>query len=316
MNISINCSDIKTKTVGWLANEASERFYKCYSSRPKLSLQTLEGVTLFKEDFLSGVVMFDHNLQLDGLVLDWQEVSMETKYTDACTAFNATAYSNIRCELTDADTTGFVNLSFKNIQALQLQSILHVLQSISNLSELHLNGNKLRDAGFKNLLNKLFNLSVLDVSNNLLTHQSVTHLLSAVSSSKHSLQSLERLHLSQNNLTDHSSNALIQSLNHLPVLSSLYIDDCHFTSAFFANQDSSKSLSLKMVNLNKNNLYDLSSPSLFRLFNPVILTTIKISTVSSTFLSSVREALSLYKDQISLRYFCINGQTALLEEFI
>ncbi|ESN98309.1 hypothetical protein HELRODRAFT_193042 [Helobdella robusta] len=282
-------------TFMWLAEEASIRHYNNFCCKPRLQLWTADGILLSLQDNVAG--MLCNNQQIFGEVVGWHDISVECRYEDACKALQTKSYSNIKSQLVECDQSNILNLVNRSIQFTQLQPIVRVLQSLDNLTHLFIQGNKIKNEGFRSLavvLKYVPYLSSLDVSNNQLTYESLISLANCVSSTtnKKPLQCLQMLSLGNNPLTDASSQHLKICLSNLPMLSQLHINCCSLTNKFFNFSHSIfNDSSLELLDISENNLSQIQSSRLIQFFDFGRLESLFLPEVNLDFVECLKKHL-------------------------
>ena len=83
----------EARTVGWLAKQASDRFYALYHMRPVLSLATQDGAMLAPEDIVS--MVFCNNETVHASVESWDLTPLPQRYSEACKALSAGSLLNV-----------------------------------------------------------------------------------------------------------------------------------------------------------------------------------------------------------------------------
>ena len=72
------CRDL---TVGWLAEEASKRYFIMEGLKPKLEFQTLDGAILSHSDPLCSILSLK---TIDSNVVSWLKVQFQKRYQELC----------------------------------------------------------------------------------------------------------------------------------------------------------------------------------------------------------------------------------------
>lgn len=168
----------------------------------------------------------------------------------------------------------------------QLTPLLRALKLHTALRELRLAGNRLGDACATELLATLGtmpNLVLLDLSSNHLGQEGLRQLVEG-SSGQAALQNLEELDLSMNPLGDGCGQALASLLRACPMLSTLRLQACGFSSSFFLSHQAAlggafqDAVHLKTLSLSYNLL---GAPALARVLQTLPACTLKRLDLSS-----------------------------------
>ncbi|XP_069112103.1 tonsoku-like protein [Argopecten irradians] len=226
------------KTIGWLAQESSQRYYSLCGLRPFLTLTTKDGAFLAPDDPISLVLSADEEVQ--GSVDNWDMPPLPERYDQACRTLQTVSYRNVRTILQTCDSGGNLELQNLALSPAQVIPVFRAIQCQSNLKDLNLTGNRVGDMGLEGLLNVLSslpNLTCLCLAGNRITSVGVKQLgdtLLRADGAK--LQNLSCLDLSHNPLGDSSCQSLANILSCLPSITSLNLSSCDLTAKFFQQQ--------------------------------------------------------------------------------
>jgi len=250
-------------SVGWLATEASARYYRLTGSEPVVRLTTGDGDGLDPGDAVTHVVQGTE--PLIALVTSWDCKPAEERYRDSCKDMATPCFKNICDKLSLMNTTNTLSLSVP-MRTHHVAPIFHCLRSNIGLRELHLTRCKLSDTAMTqlvSLLPTLSNLSSLDLSQNLFSLQSLKLL------SELNLPTLSFLSLSGNPLGDLSLPSLTSVLSMGPIIS-LNLSSCMFTKSLFQIgrpefSEEMKKSKLKRLDISHNNLDEVGVEVLVKL---------------------------------------------------
>jgi len=211
-------------SIRWLAEEASARYYRQVGSEPVLRLVTGDGAALDPGDLVSHVVQGTDPLKT--VIMSWNCKPAEERYRDSCKDLDRPIFKNISAKLSEMATTNSLTINVP-LKKLHAEPIFHCLKSNVNLRELDLSNCQLASIELlQPLLPSLLSLSVLNLSQNLLSLQSLKLL------SELKLSSLTHLVLAANPLGDLALPYLTSLLSIGPLVH-LNINRCHFTKNLF-----------------------------------------------------------------------------------
>ncbi|XP_076449384.1 tonsoku-like protein [Babylonia areolata] len=232
------------KTVGWLSEEASQRYSSHFGKRPFLTLSSSDGAILSTDDVLSYVLSRDE--QLDGTVHGWDQPALSERYTQACKTLNTVRYRNICGILSEAETSHQLSLSGLGLRSTVLLPISRALRGETTLTQLFLPDNHLGDNGLQVLaasLGDLKALTQLSLSGNNITAAGFRHLADlfpapagsreTTCSTSGPLQMLETLDVSHNPLGSSIADCLCRVVGGLSSLSALMMSSCGLTARLF-----------------------------------------------------------------------------------
>ncbi|XP_041040487.1 tonsoku-like protein isoform X1 [Carcharodon carcharias] len=231
--IPILHSDSEVRTVSWLAEQATQRYYQTCGLRPKLSLKK-EGALLAPQDPIIHVLQNDEEVLAE--VLSWDLPPLTDRYKRACDSL-ALAVNGLVLRVCDTqENSTCFRLSNLSLSTEHLTPILRALKLQTTTRQLCLSGNRLGDAAVDELLASLVtmpNLTLLDLSSNQITHEGLRKLCEPSAPSRESpFQSLEELNLSLNPLGDGSSQFIASLIRSCPLLSTLKLQACGLTAKF------------------------------------------------------------------------------------
>uniref|UniRef100_A0A1Y1NAZ6 Tonsoku-like protein n=2 Tax=Photinus pyralis TaxID=7054 RepID=A0A1Y1NAZ6_PHOPY len=237
--VPVPASEIHTRTIKWLADEASLRFSRKECMKPDLELETKNGAVLADDDFIS--VLFSaglsHAEEVEARITKWNLLPLSERYAEAC-AVETIAPSD---ELMKILETVSISLSLANLNLgdRKISPLCRVINRQLNLHSLNLSGNFIHDDCFQVLctsLPTLENLCDLNLSLNQLTCVSLRYLTEVFTQTPTPvLANLTKLDLSHNPLGNESLNFLSVITRHLK-LKTLNLADVDFTGGLFASE--------------------------------------------------------------------------------
>ncbi|XP_031348288.1 tonsoku-like protein [Photinus pyralis] len=237
--LPVPASEIHTRTIKWLADEASLRFSRKECMKPDLELETKNGAVLADDDFIS--VLFSaglsHAEEVEARITKWNLLPLSERYAEAC-AVETIAPSD---ELMKILETVSISLSLANLNLgdRKISPLCRVINRQLNLHSLNLSGNFIHDDCFQVLctsLPTLENLCDLNLSLNQLTCVSLRYLTEVFTQTPTPvLANLTKLDLSHNPLGNESLNFLSVITRHLK-LKTLNLADVDFTGGLFASE--------------------------------------------------------------------------------
>ncbi|KAK8374810.1 hypothetical protein O3P69_017791 [Scylla paramamosain] len=219
------------RTVAWLAEEVTRRYYQLSGLRPHLVLTTQDGAALDPSDPITLVLPSDQ-AELEGQVKGWDLPPLPDRYTAACQALTTPALPALRSVLHQTEVSTTLDLSCISwLAATHLQPVLRAIQYQHGLRCLRLTNCRLCDDGFSSLLEALStlpSLEMLDLRSSSLTSSSLFELTQAITSEKVKLGTLCSIDLSYNVLSE-AKLINIHTLLSLPALLNLSLKHCGIT---------------------------------------------------------------------------------------
>ncbi|KAL8575935.1 hypothetical protein ACOMHN_027333 [Nucella lapillus] len=275
------------KTVGWLGEEASQRYGTHFGRRPFLTLSSSDGAILSTDDVLSAVLSRDE--QLDGTVHGWDQPSLSDRYAQACKTLNTVKYRNISGLLREAETSRQLSLSGLGLRSTVLVPITRALRGETTLTQLLLPDNHLGDSGLQALAASLEDLRVLthlNLSGNDITAAGLKHLAhlflasanSVIGSASLPLQMLETLDVSHNPLGSSIGESLCVLVRGLPSLTALRMSSCGLTASLFQHNRPALAACLQDRNLQQ---LDMSHNALGPLGVELLLRSVSVHRLTS-----------------------------------
>ncbi|KAF0292246.1 Tonsoku-like protein [Amphibalanus amphitrite] len=217
-------------TVQWLAEQASDRYYKQFLLRPRLELLK-DGALLAPEDPVQDVVGRQEET-LGSRVLDWERPPLTERYSSVCAQLGQPPLATVSARLAVGQTSGRLNLAELRLNPARLQPVLRAIQRYGCITHLLLAGNPLRDAGARELAAALPHLSALhtlDLSGVQIGAGGLSYLATAASEQR-ALEQCTTLQLAYNLFSDVSSASHLAALvSSLPRLASLDLTSCQLT---------------------------------------------------------------------------------------
>nr|XP_014351130.1 PREDICTED: tonsoku-like protein [Latimeria chalumnae] len=213
-------SDGESHTVSWLAEQASQRYYQTCGLRPRLTLKK-EGALLAAHDLVLHVLQSNEECRV---------------YLCVFSSSPAAEHSLIVKATELQESSPVFSLCNLSLRKPALLPILRALKLQTTTHHLDLSGNCIGDDVMEEVLATVSttpNLTCLNLSSNRITHEGLRKLcdLTGVVAAC-TFKSLETLDLSLNPLGDTSTQYLASILQSAPVLSTLRLQGCSFSSKF------------------------------------------------------------------------------------
>ncbi|XP_018566528.1 tonsoku-like protein [Anoplophora glabripennis] len=238
--VPVLLSQVQTNTIGWLSEQAANKYARKECSRPTLELETTTGALLSDEDPLSllfplGAMQAEPvvgrvvKLSLPPLVDRYKEASLQTD----------TEIEAVLCHILEEVSVN-LNLSNKGILGESLVPLCRALSHQTALLELDLSGNFLDTDCMTKLcstLPTLVNLTALNLRCTGLVSAHLAELVKVFTSvTEPVLPKLSSLDLSDNFLRDRSLQHLARMTAHLK-LTTLNLSNVRFTEDLFRDFD-------------------------------------------------------------------------------
>ncbi|XP_048214841.1 tonsoku-like protein isoform X3 [Perognathus longimembris pacificus] len=230
--IPVPHSDVHS--VAWLADQAAQRYYQTCGLLPRLTLRK-EGALLASQDPIPDVLQSDDEVLAE--VTSWDLPPLTDRYRRACQSLGQEEHQWVLQAMERQGSSPSFSACSLALRQAQLTPLLRALKLHTVLRELHLAGNRLGDGCVPELLAALGtvpSLVILDLSSNHLGQEGLRQL-AAGALGQAALQNLEELDLSMNPLGDSCGQALASLLRACPLLSTLRLQACGFSSSFFLN---------------------------------------------------------------------------------
>ncbi|XP_060053300.1 tonsoku-like protein isoform X3 [Erinaceus europaeus] len=222
----------EARSVGWLAEQAAQRYYQACGLLPHLSLRK-EGALLAPQDPIPDVLQSNEEVLAE--VTSWNLPPLAERYRRACQSLDQGTHQQVLQAMERQGSGPSFSTCSLALRQAQLTPLLRALKMHTALRELRLAGNRLGDTCVLELLATLCtmpSLVLLDLSSNHLgpegLHQLAEGLLGQTSS-----KNLEELDLSMNPLGDGCGLGLASILRACPSLSTLHLQACGFGPSFF-----------------------------------------------------------------------------------
>uniref|UniRef100_A0A4W3H2Y2 Tonsoku-like protein n=1 Tax=Callorhinchus milii TaxID=7868 RepID=A0A4W3H2Y2_CALMI len=229
--------DSETRDISWLAEQASQRYYKECGLRPRLTLKK-EGALLASDDPVLHVLQSNEEVLAE--VMSWDLPPLSDRYKRACQSL-ATAENRLVLRIMEMqENSACFSLANLSLGPVRLPPVLRALKQQNSTRELCLSGDRLCDRLLGELadtLSTLPGLARLDLANNHITAPGLRVLCDATLRPSHlSFQSLEELDLSLNPLGDACAPSVAHLLTSCPALSTLRLQACRLTARLFHQQ--------------------------------------------------------------------------------
>ncbi|XP_042525395.1 tonsoku-like protein isoform X1 [Dipodomys spectabilis] len=227
-------------SVAWLADQAAQRYYQTCGLLPRLTLRK-EGALLASQDPIPDVLQSDDEVLAE--VTSWDLPPLTDRYRRACQSLGQGEHQWVLQAMECQGSSPSFSACSLALRQAQLTPLLRALKLHTVLRELHLAGNRLGDGCVPELLAALGtmpSLAILDLSSNHLGQEGL-HQLAGGSLGQAALKNLEELDLSMNPLGDSCGQAVASLLRACPLLSTLRLQACGFSSSFFLNHQAALS---------------------------------------------------------------------------
>ncbi|KAG7153897.1 tonsoku-like protein [Homarus americanus] len=252
------------RTVGWLAEEVTRRYYQLVGLRPHLTLTTQDGAVLDPSDPIS-LVFPTEQAELQAQVKGWDLPPLSDRYTQACQALGCIPIPSLSSVLNHTETSTTLDLSHvRRLTVLQLHPVLRAIQYQQNLRSLSICNCRLGDDGFLHLLEALPSVPSLEILNlraSGITTSSFLNFTEAITTDKLSLKILSSLDFSYNTFSG-AKVSNIRSLFSLPVLTALSLKNCCLSLSGEQQLPLITSVNLKSLSLDYNTICGTALASL------------------------------------------------------
>ncbi|MBN3290595.1 TONSL protein, partial [Polypterus senegalus] len=316
--IPVPHSNAETLTVGWLADQAAQRYYQACGLQPRISLQK-EGALLAPQDLILHVLHSNEEVLAD--VRSWDLPPLLDRYQKACQSQSVAENKLLSKVCALQDSTPCFSISHLSLRPQCLAPLLRSLKLQTCLKELHLSGNRLNDE----LMGELFAaaatmpvLHLLDVSSNHITGEGLKQACSTIENydKQPAFPNLEEVNLSFNPLGDNMSQPLSSLVASCPLLTTLKLQGCALSTRFLQQHHSmlagalSGSGHLKSICLSNNRLGSAGIGLLLKMLPKHSVTHLQLSgTCKEPEGQAVIELLSSYLSQegCSLTHLSLAG---------
>ncbi|XP_043922238.1 tonsoku-like protein [Protopterus annectens] len=285
--IPVPHSDSETRTVSWLAEQASQRYYQTCGLFPRISLKK-EGALLSPQDLILEVLQSNEEVLAD--VQSWDLPPLSDRYKKACGSLSV-APNQLVLKITEQQNSTQFSLNGLCLRSHDLTPILRALKLQTSTQQLILSGNCISDDVMEELwatVSTMPNLRLLDLSSNQITHEGLKKLCDTmVASSTKTLKNLEELNLSTNMLGDSSCQYLASIIKSCPLLCTLRLQGCGFTAKLLQHYrllmvDAMKgALHLKMLSLSYNALGPTGVELILKTLPHDVITQLEIGCINS-----------------------------------
>uniref|UniRef100_S4RQ83 Tonsoku-like, DNA repair protein n=1 Tax=Petromyzon marinus TaxID=7757 RepID=S4RQ83_PETMA len=181
--IPLPYSEQSVRTVAWLAEQASTRYYSESGLRPRLQLKQ-EGAQLSTEDLITNTLFNNEEVLAD--VLSWDLPPLSERYRKACDSLGQAVDQRVQRALEAQDTEARGGAFRLPPLALGFEKLLPVLRALKlqpSVRELALRSNRVGDDLLCELAaaaSTLPALARLDLSSNAVTHEGLRRLAEAL----------------------------------------------------------------------------------------------------------------------------------------
>lgn len=218
----------QNRTVAWLAEEVTRRYYQLSGLRPHLVLTTQDGAVLDPSDPIT-LVLPANQPELEGQVKGWDLPPLPDRYTAACQALSTSVIPALRSALHHTEISTTLDLSTVGwLAAVHLQPVIRAIQYQHSLRCLRLANCRLGDDGFNSLMEalpSLPSLEVLDLRASSLTSSSLFELTQALTTNTIKFRTLCSMDLSYN-MFNEAKLIHVHALLSLPSLLDLSLKHC------------------------------------------------------------------------------------------
>nr|XP_023029689.1 tonsoku-like protein [Leptinotarsa decemlineata] len=307
-------SQIQTKTIGWLAEEAAQKYARKECSKPSLELETTTGALLSDDDPLTLLFPFGATKAepVVGRIIEMSLPSLIDRYKEACThaktATNATVVEAIE------EMSIRLSLENKALTGATLAPLCIALNHQSSLLELNLSANFLDLSCFTKLcssLPTLVNLTILNLRCSGLSSSHLGEMVKVVSTaSARVLEKLSDLDLSDNYLRDKSFRYLSELTNKLK-LSRLNVSNVGLTKI-----DSSplELRGLRSLDVSDNRLDAAGVAKVVSWTNPALMSDLNVSRNERSNESVLASVIDHMKGSESIALEALNVSRCNLQE--
>eukprot|EP00058_Branchiostoma_floridae_P019181 XP_002604670.1 hypothetical protein BRAFLDRAFT_94832 [Branchiostoma floridae] len=236
-----------SKSIGWLAEQASQRYYNTCGLRPRLALHTREGAMLEAHDAISDVL--STNEEVVASVQSWDLPPLPERYIKACENSNSAVHPRVRALCESQQTSASLSASSLGLRLPHLSPLLSALQCQYCIKTLVLASNRIGDKGAHLLASAVVTLPSLvqlDISCTGLTHAGLTTMAEVLGGDQGTtgqqnmalqsgkpLQHLEDLNLGFNSLGDSCTLPLARLVQACPLLTVLHLQSCCLSMKVF-----------------------------------------------------------------------------------
>ncbi|XP_044729354.1 tonsoku-like protein [Chrysoperla carnea] len=194
-------------TISWLAEEAAKRYYNKEAVKPTLQLETKDRAILDNNDPLEMIITCN---ELFTTITSWNLPSIVERYLDGCKIYKTVVDFHLKKCLDSCQATLILDLSNVNLSDNQIVPALKALKHQRTLEQINISGNLFTDDTIKifcEVLQTLTSLQTLDISNNLISWESINYISEIFTNNTINLR---ELNFSYNNIGD---NIFLNSLN-------------------------------------------------------------------------------------------------------
>ncbi|XP_078608465.1 tonsoku-like protein [Branchiostoma floridae x Branchiostoma japonicum] len=236
-----------SKSIAWLAEQASQRYYNMCGLRPRLALHTREGAMLEAHDAISDVL--STNEEVVASVQSWDLPPLPERYIKACENSNSAVHPRVRALCESQQSSASLSASSLGLRLPSLSPLLSALQCQYCIKTLVLAGNRIGDKGAHLLASAVVTLPSLvqlDISCTGLTHAGLTTMAEVLGGDQGTtgqqnmalqsgkpLQHLEVLNLGFNPLGDSCTLPLARLVQACPLLTVLQLQSCCLSMKVF-----------------------------------------------------------------------------------
>ncbi|XP_062424560.1 tonsoku-like protein [Rhea pennata] len=221
----------ESRAVGWLAEQAAQRYYQTCGLLPRLTLKK-EGALLAPQDLVGDVLQSNEEVLAE--VQSWDLPPLAERYRRACQSLAVEPHPLLLKVTELQEQSPAFSAGGLALRPPHLPPLLRALKLQAPLRQLRLAGSGLADGAAAELLATLStvpSLVLLDLSGNQLSARGLQLLVPQLPGPA-AFQSLEELDLSLNPLGDAGCRPLALLLRACPVLTTLRLQACGFAAGF------------------------------------------------------------------------------------
>ncbi|GFY33865.1 tonsoku-like protein [Trichonephila clavipes] len=232
-------------SIGWLAEQAAQRYQDLVGSRPHLTLMTKDGALLSKSDLVKA--LFVNNEEITSCVEFWDEPSLEERYAQLCNKHGLKVLSSIQKRFVNFDASSDINFANCSIQLPQLSIVFSALKHYKNLQYLDISGTIITDMiaceiiscfpSFSSLIS--LNMSCCCLTSE--TAKNISQYFLNQTNSQMKLPRLKILNLSQNVFNSDCS-VYFDTVLQLNSLRILHLCSCNLIPSFFEDRNLCRTL--------------------------------------------------------------------------
>ncbi|XP_053685200.1 tonsoku-like protein [Sabethes cyaneus] len=277
IDVTYDEGQVMELNVGWLVNEAGQRYGVIHGKRPLLKLLRQDGGLCVDSDPLTTLLDSDDTTVINSYVIEYQQLRADQFYEDYCKYREEEFLTEMATVLDKMESMGVLDVgrSFFKRKPIQWDILFEALEKQGCVRILNLSNNQLSDDDFQLLTSKLPTLRQLETINlsaNLISPIGLSCLTVA---NLEVLTRLTELDLSGNPLSDNSLSLLTTVLQKLEHLTTLRLSSTSLTNLTIATPPMDIHR-LRVFDVSDNDLNKRSIDYLFSALNTRILTELNL----------------------------------------